>query len=272
MTTRPPAAPATTSGSRFGVDSVRLEGFTFLDLDERRFVELVVSEARAGRGGWVVTPNADIMRQAREDAGIHALVASADALVADGMPLIWASWLQNTPLRGGRVCGSDLIVSLPAAAARADLSVYLLGGAGDTAARTATILTRQNPSLRIVGTHSPPFGFERQPEQIEQMRRRVAEAEPDIVFVALSFPKGERLIQQIRAARPNAWWLGVGAAFDFVSGDIHRAPGWMQATGTEWMFRLVQSPKRLTSRYLLHDVPYVLLLLSGSLLRRFSAL
>jgi N-acetylglucosaminyldiphosphoundecaprenol N-acetyl-beta-D-mannosaminyltransferase len=270
VTARPRRDGGATNGSRFDVATIRLEGLTFLDLDEQAFVELVVSEARAGRGGWVVTPNADIMRQAREDEAIHTLLESADALVADGMPLIWASFLQNTPLRGGRVCGSDLIVSLPAAAARADLSVYLLGGAGDTAARTAEILTRDNPALRIVGTYSPPFGFERDREQIDEMRRLVADAQPDVVFVALSFPKGERLIQQIRGARPNAWWLGVGAAFDFVSGDIHRAPGWMQATGTEWMFRLVQSPKRLTSRYLLHDVPYVLLLLGGSLRRRFG--
>lgn len=270
MTPEPRRDGGATNGSRFDVATIRLEGLTFLDLDERAFVELIVSEARAGRGGWVVTPNADIMRQAHEDDSIRALLASADALVADGMPLIWASWLQNTPLRGGRVCGSDLIVSLPAAAARANLSVYLLGGAGDTGARTAEILTRANPGLRIVGTHSPPFGFERNPEQIEEMRRLVAEAQPDIVFVALSFPKGERLIQQIRGARPNAWWLGVGAAFDFVSGDIQRAPAWMQATGTEWMFRLIQSPKRLTGRYLRHDVPYAFVLLGGSLKRRLG--
>lgn len=271
MTQEPPPGRGATNGSRFDVGTIRLEGLTFLDLDEQAFVELIVAEARAGRGGWVVTPNADIMRQAHEDPGIHALLASADALVADGMPLIWASRLQKTPLRGGRICGSDLIFSLPAAAARANLSVYLLGGAGDTAERTAEILTTANPTLRIVGTYSPPFGFEKKPEQIEQMRRLVADAKPDVVFVALSFPKGERLIQQIRDARPNAWWLGVGAAFDFVSGDIRRAPGWMQATGTEWMFRLLQSPKRLTSRYLVHDVPYVLRLLGGSLTRRFGS-
>ena len=173
MTPEPRRDGGATNGSRFDVATIRLEGLTFLDLDERAFVELIVSEARAGRGGWVVTPNADIMRQAHEDDSIRALLASADALVADGMPLIWASWLQNTPLRGGRVCGSDLIVSLPAAAARANLSVYLLGGAGDTGARTAEILTRANPGLRIVGTHSPPFGFERNPEQIDRKSTRL---------------------------------------------------------------------------------------------------
>lgn len=254
---------------RFGVDVVELEGLTFLDIAHAGFVELVVSECRAGRGGWVITPNTDIMRQAHEDPDVHELVASADALVADGMPLIWASRVQNTPLLGGRICGSDLIFSIPAAAARAGLSLYLLGGAGDTGERTAEELVRRHPTLRIAGTHSPPFGFEKRPAEIEEMRAKVAEAAPDIVFVALSFPKGERLIRQLRDVRPQAWWIGVGAAFDFVAGAIERAPQWMQRTGVEWIFRMVQDPKRLVRRYLVHDLPYAGVLFGQAVRRRF---
>lgn len=258
------------SRSRFGVPVVELEGLPFLDVDHARFVELVVSECQAGRGGWVITPNTDILRQAHEDPEVHALVASADALVADGMPLIWASQVQRTPLHGGRICGSDLIFSIPAAAARSGLSVYLLGGAGDTGEQTARALVARHPELRIAGTYSPPFGFEKHPEQIEQMRARVAEAAPDIVFVALSFPKGERLIRQIRDARPQAWWIGVGAAFDFVAGAIERAPEWMQRTGTEWIFRMRQDPKRLVRRYLWHDLPYAGVLFGKAVRRRLG--
>lgn len=255
---------------RLGVCVVELEGLPFLDIDQAGFVELVVAESRAGRGGWVITPNTDILRQAHDDPEIHALVASADALVADGMPLIWASRLQRTPLHGGRICGSDLIFSIPAAAARAGLSVYLLGGAGDTGQQTARELTARHPSLRIAGMHSPPFGFEKHPEQIEHMRALLAEAQPDLVFVALSFPKGERLIREIRDVLPRAWWIGVGAAFDFVAGAIERAPAWMQATGTEWVFRMVQDPKRLVRRYLWHDLPYAGVLLTHAVRRRLG--
>lgn len=255
---------------RFGVPTVELEGLTFLDVDRERFVELVVAESRAGRGGWVITPNTDILRQAHEDPQIHALVASADALVADGMPLIWASRLQRTPLRGGRICGSDLIYSIPAAAARAGLSVYLLGGAGDTGERTEHELRARDPELRVVGRYSPPFGFEKQPEQLEHMRALLAEAKPDLVFVALSFPKGERLIMQLRDVLPGAWWIGVGAAFDFVAGAIARAPAWMQSTGIEWVFRMTQDPKRLVRRYLWHDLPYAGVLFADALRRRLA--
>lgn len=255
---------------RFGVPTVELEGLTFLDVDRERFVELVVAESRAGRGGWVITPNTDILRQAHEDPRIHALVASADVLVADGMPLIWASRLQRTPLRGGRICGSDLIYSIPAAAARAGLSVYLLGGAGDTGERTEHELRARDPELRVVGRYSPPFGFEKQPEQLEHMRALLAEAKPDLVFVALSFPKGERLIMQLRDVLPGAWWIGVGAAFDFVAGAIARAPAWMQSTGIEWVFRMTQDPKRLVRRYLWHDLPYAGVLFADALRRRLA--
>ena len=264
------AAARNAPSRRFAVGLVHLEGLPFLDLDEERFVDLIVSEARAGRGGWIVTPNTDILRQAHDDASIRELLASADALVADGMPLIWASFIQNTPLRGGRICGSDLIFSVPAAAERAGLSLFLLGGAGDTAERTKAKLVEKHPRLRIVGTYSPPFGFEKRPEEFETMRQRIRETKPDIVFVALSFPKGEWLIQDIRAAAPGAWWIGVGAAFDFVSGEIRRAPKLMQLTGTEWIFRLLQSPKRLARRYLLHDVPYTAVLLTDSVRRRLD--
>lgn len=259
--------PGSVMRERFGEDTVELEGLSFLDVDESRFVSLIVDESQRGRGGWVVTPNTDILRQAHDDPKIRALLASADVLVADGMPLVWASHLQRTPLRGGRVCGSDLIQSIPAAAAQAGLSIYLLGGGGDTAEHTRAKLIERHPGLRVVGTYSPPFGFERKPEEFDRMRALIEAAAPDIVFVALSFPKGERLIQDIRAARPQAWWIGVGAAFDFFSGKIARAPEIMKRTGTEWVFRMIQDPKRLVRRYLWHDLPYVGVLFANSLRR-----
>jgi N-acetylglucosaminyldiphosphoundecaprenol N-acetyl-beta-D-mannosaminyltransferase len=102
------------------------------------------------------------------------------------------------------------------------------------------------------------------------MRALLAEAQPDLVFVALSFPKGERLIRQLRDVLPRAWWIGVGAAFDFVAGAIERAPAWMQTTGTEWVFRMVQDPKRLVRRYLWHDLPYAGVLFGQAVRRRLG--
>lgn len=253
--------------ARHGVSTVDLRGLTFLDLDEAQFVRLIVAEAREGRGGWVVTPNADIVRLTDEDPDLLALVQSADALIADGMPLVWATKLQGTPLRG-RVCGSDLMLSLPVAAADAELSVFLLGGAEGTETETARILRETSPRLIVAGTHSPPFGFEREETEIAAIRTSLARANPDIVFVALGFPKAERLIQRVRDVCPNAWWIGVGAAFDFVAGRYSRAPLWAQQVGLEWLFRLRQDPDRLVDRYLRRDLPFVARLFIGALRQR----
>jgi N-acetylglucosaminyldiphosphoundecaprenol N-acetyl-beta-D-mannosaminyltransferase len=257
---------------RFGLNTIDVEGFPFLDLNEQQFVELVVNERKQGRGGWAITPNCDILRQAHTDSKLRALFHSADAIVADGMPIIWASRIQGTPLRGGRVCGSDLIYSIPAQCAAAGLSIYLLGGVDGSGERTAEILKDKNPSLKIVGTYSPPFGFEKHPEEYERMRALITEAKPDVIFVALSVPKSERLIQEIRASAPDAWWIGVGASFDFVSGTLERAPGLMQRLGLEWLYRMKQDPKRLVRRYLRDDLPYAALMFFNAIRRRFVSL
>lgn len=239
-------------------------------VDEGRFVELVIEESEAGRGGWAVTPNVDIMRLTHQNEDLLQLVGSADALVADGMPLVWASRLQGQPLPG-RVCGSDLISSLPKAAAAAGLPIFLLGGGGNTAERTADILVDRNPGLRVVGTYAPPRGFEDRPEEYQRMIARIRRAAPAIVFVALGFPKAELLIQRIRHTQPDAWWIGVGAAFDFVSGEIKRAPPWMQRIGAEWLHRCLQDPRRLARRYFLHDIPFVSILFGRALRRRLRS-
>jgi N-acetylglucosaminyldiphosphoundecaprenol N-acetyl-beta-D-mannosaminyltransferase len=274
ITAMPHSAKPTRAGfphPRFGTNTVDIEGFPFLDLNKDQFADLVVSERKQGRGGWAITPNCDILRQAHADSKLRTLFHGADAIVADGMPIIWASHIQGTPLRGGRVCGSDLIYSIPERCARAGLSTFLLGGVNGSGERTATILKARYPELRIVGSHSPPFGFEKQPQQYEQMRALIHDAKPDVIFVALSVPKSERLIQEIRASAPDAWWIGVGASFDFVSGALGRAPSLMQRIGLEWLYRMTQDPKRLVARYMRDGLPYVALILMNAFRRRVFA-
>ncbi|MEW6250723.1 MAG: WecB/TagA/CpsF family glycosyltransferase [Planctomycetota bacterium] len=247
---------------------VEVAGVRFQNMTEEQCVEHVVTEAAAGRGGWVVTPNLEILRQCVRDLGTRALVHAADLVVCDGTPIMLASHLQRTPLVG-RVCGSNLIHSLPAAAAERGLSVYLLGGAPGTADETAEVLRQRHPTLRIVGTYCPPFGFESNAGEIAAMAEAIRAARPQIIFVALSFPKGERLIQRIRPAAPQAWWVGVGISFSFACGHVQRAPRWMQRSGLEWVHRLSQEPGRLARRYLVQGLPFAAELAVRSTWRRF---
>lgn len=250
------------------LETVRIAGIDLHDVDGAECVNHVMIEASSGRGGWIVTPNADIARQANRDPMIAQLVARATMRVADGMPLVWASRIVGTPLRE-RVCGSDLVWSLSERAAQQNLSVFLLGGGQeDTASKAAAVLKERYPNLRIAGTWFPPFGFEINPMQKEAMRLALRKAAPDIVYVALGFPKAERLIDELREVLPNAWWIGVGISLSFICEEVPRAPVWMQKVGLEWLHRLTQEPGRLAKRYLWHDLPFVARLLASCLLSR----
>jgi exopolysaccharide biosynthesis WecB/TagA/CpsF family protein len=262
-----PAAAGLIANDRFpDLDQpsvVDLCGVNLHAIDEQECVERILRGCAAGRGGVVVTPNLDHVRRCRNDAEFALLVGKADLVVADGMPLIWASKLQGTPLPA-RVAGSDLISSLSGAAASAGKTIFLLGGDPGTAEAAADVLRERYPGIQIVGTCCPPMGFDADARKINEVTSAVVSARPDIVFVALGSPKQERLIDRLRDRLPGTWWLGVGISFSFLSGDVKRAPRWMRATGLEWVHRLVQEPGRLAKRYLVDGIPFAARLLAGA--------
>ncbi|AGL14571.1 WecB/TagA/CpsF family glycosyltransferase [Actinoplanes sp. N902-109] len=247
-------------------DRVRLDGTGFDPITEGEVVAVVREAIAAGRGGRIVTPNIDILRQARRDPAVRTYLEDADLIVADGMPLVWASRLSGTPLPE-RVAGSSLIRSLSAGLGRDGRSVFLIGGApahdglAHGAARAAERLAAECPGLRIAGTLCPEYGFETDIPAYDAMCSTVAAAQPDVVFVGLGFPKQETVVNRLREVLPSAWYLGCGAAVNFVAGDVGRAPRWMQRSGLEWAHRLGTEPRRLAGRYLKHDAPYALKLL-----------
>jgi N-acetylglucosaminyldiphosphoundecaprenol N-acetyl-beta-D-mannosaminyltransferase len=245
---------------------VDLSGVELHAVTEAGCIQYIMDELAAGRGGVVVTPNLDHLRRCRSDMAFGALVAEADLKVADGMPLVWASRLQGTPLPE-RVAGSDLISSLSAAAAEWGRSIFFLGGDEGTAETAAKILKLRHPELKVVGTYYPPFGFDKKDDEITKIESAIAQAAPDIVYVALGSPKQELLIERIRRVRPAAWWLGVGNSFSFLAGNVRRAPVWMQKRGLEWIHRLAQEPKKLFKRYIVFGVPFAASLLGKSAIR-----
>jgi len=254
----------------FPVGTIDLEGLRLHPLDEEQCVAHVVDAISAGRGGWIVTPNLDHLRRLARDESFKNFYRRADLAVADGMPLVWACRLQNTPLPG-RVAGSDLIWSLSRAAAQHGAGVFLLGGDPGTADEAALELCSRFERLRIAGTHCPAPGFESTPGAIEEMARRLAAARPEVVFVALGSPKQEALIDQLREHLPGAWWLGCGISFSFVAGRVQRAPPWLQQLGFEWLHRMAQEPRRLAGRYLVDGLPFATALMARSAWRGIRA-
>ncbi len=230
--------------------------------------ERIVGDAKMGVGGWVITPNLDILRRVVRQPTFRRMYDLSTLRLADGMPLVWASKVRGTPLPE-RVAGSDLIFALAAKAAERGASLFLLGGNPGAAEQTASVLRERYPGLVIAGTLCPPMGFEKDPEEFARIVSAVQAASPELVLVALGSPKQEQVIEQLRPLLPRAWFLGIGITFSFVAGEVRRAPMWMRRVGLEWMHRMVQEPRRLVRRYLIDGVPFAVYLLAASAVQRF---
>lgn len=246
---------------------VEVMGFPFHRVTEADAIRHVLGALSRGQGGWVLTPNLEILRMVDVDPKLRAFFRQADLIVADGMPIVWASRLQKEPLPE-RVAGSSLVGTLSAAAALEGRSVFLLGGDPGSAEAAAVELVRRSPRLVVRGTYCPPRGFEHDPVEMARIRARLGEAAADIVYVAVGCPKQERLIEAIRPDRPEAWYLGVGISFSYLAGEVQRAPAWMRKSGLEWFYRLAQEPGRLAKRYLVHDIPFAAKLAAHALRMR----
>lgn len=208
-----------------------------------------MAQERQKHPKMVATANAQFAQLASVDRRFRSLLSNADLVVADGMSLVLASRLLGHSLPE-RVAGVDLLVRLCEAAAIAGLSVYFVGGRPCAAEKAAKNLCESFPLLKVAGTDCPPIGFDRDPQESAAVVRRISEAAPDILFVAFGAPKQEYWIEEHAERLQVKIMIGVGCSFDVLSGQVPRAPLWMQKVGVEWIFRLSREPRRLWKRYL----------------------
>ena len=179
-----------------------LFGLDFAGLTELETAVAVVDRLEEGVGGQIFTANLDVLRVARCEPWVRDAMARAELLVADGMPLVWASRLSGAPLPE-RVAGSSLLFTLCEQAAEADVGVFFLGGNNGAAHAAAAELKRRFPALRVTGDYFPPFGFERNLDELVRMDEHLLAARPDIVFVALPFAKAARVMTRLRELLPD---------------------------------------------------------------------
>ncbi|MFT5424583.1 MAG: N-acetylglucosaminyldiphosphoundecaprenol N-acetyl-beta-D-mannosaminyltransferase [Phycisphaerales bacterium] len=243
---------------------VCVRGIEFDHITSAETIAEVFDRMEGGAGGQVVTANLDHMVRASREPRYLRHLQSAELNVADGMPIVWASRLRGRPLPE-RVTGSDMVHGLVAEAAARGRSVFLLGGNPGVAQEAGRVWSEKHAGLRVAGSYCPPMGFEKDEAAMGEIRRVLAESEPDLVLVALGSPKQEYLIEDLREMLPQAWWIGVGISFSFVTGQVRRAPVWMQRIGLEWLFRLLCEPRRLAKRYLVDGVPFASVLLISAI-------
>lgn len=202
---------------------------------------------------FVVTPNVDHIVQIEKGGVLADAYESADLILCDGKPLIWISRYYGNPIKE-KISGSDLFPEICRMAAEKGYTMYFLGAAEGIAAKAAEVLKQKYVGLKVVGTYSPPYGFENNQEEIDRIINQIHEAKPDILIFGLGTPKQEKFILNYRTRLNVPVSLGLGASFDFVAGNVKRAPKWMSDHGLEWLFRITQDPKRMAKRYLVDDV------------------
>lgn len=214
-----------------------------------RAIECLIQE---NRNSYVVTPNVDHIIQLEGGGEICEAYKNADLILTDGKPLIWISRWYGTPIKE-KISGSDLFPRLCQLAAEKEYKMYFLGAAEGVAAKAAKNLMQKYPGLQVVGTYSPPIGFEDNETEMNKIVEMITILKPHILIVGLGCPKQEKFILHNHKKLGVPVSLGLGASLDFEAGNVKRAPKWMADHGFEWLFRITQDPKRMVKRYLIDD-------------------
>lgn len=238
---------------RFSVIGTPIAGATF-----QAALDTLVDAPASGARLHVHFCTVHSVVEAHDDAALQAVLAAPDALsFPDGVPLMWVGRAQGAVVE--RVCGPDMMPALIERSLARGGRHFFYGGAPGVAERLAARLAERAPGLQVVGTYSPPFRALTEAEELSE-RAMINAARPDYVWVGLGAPKQDLWVARQRPYLDAAVLLAVGAAFDFHSGGLRRAPAWMQARGLEWAYRLYAEPRRLARRYLITNSRFAWLL------------
>lgn len=204
----------------------------------------------------LVGVNADKINEMRENERLRSIVNGCGIINADGASVIMASKFLKKPLPE-RVAGIDLMQELVALSEQKGYQVFLLGAKQEVVEKTAQTLQDKHPGLILAGIHNGYFSEKEWPE-ISQMLRV---AQPDFVFVGITSPMKEYLVEYLQKDGHRCVFMGVGGSFDVISGNIPRAPLWMQKCNLEWLFRVIQEPRRLFKRYFVGNWKFIMAVL-----------
>ena len=216
-----------------------LLGLPFDAVDLAGAVRAVQSSARSRTPCFFSTPNTNFVVTAQRDEAFRASVYRSDLSLIDGMPLLWMARLLGLPFRE-RVAGSVLFEALRQSTAQ-PIGVYFFGGPDGVAAAAAERLNAQPQGLHCVGHDSPGFVSVEAMSDAARIERINASA-ADFVVVSLGAKKGQAWIERNRARLHAPVISHLGAVVNFVAGTVRRAPGWMQRSGVEWLWRIREEP------------------------------
>lgn len=225
------------------VDNVDMDGAV-------RMIEGLIAHKKKS---YVVPVNVDVIMKIEQDSHLKRAVNGADVILVDGKPLVWVSSFIKRPVKA-KVSGSDLVPALCEISLRKGYTLFIMGGREGVAERAKARLEKRLPGIKINGTYAPPFGFEKDPDEIKKANDIISAARPDLLVVCLGCPKQEKWIYENYKRYDALVSVCAGATVDFLAGDVGRAPKWMSEHGLEWFYRFLQEPRRLFKRYFFDDV------------------
>lgn len=246
------ALPSAENGQvpTFTCCSVRIDAHTL-----ESAVDALLSQPDPAVGRAVHLCNAFNLSLARGDPEMRRRLHESDFNLPDGMPLVWIGRRLGLGSLIGRVYGPDLMLATMDRGRELGIRHFLYGSTNEVLTKLEAELRRRFAGVDVVGRDAPPFR-ELNAEEELVLELRLADLRPDIVWVGLGTPKQDAFVYNFRQRVPSTF-VAVGAAFDFISGVKRQAPLWMQKGGLEWAYRLAHEPRRLGSRYLVHNARFV---------------
>lgn len=201
----------------------------------------------------LVPGSIDFVMKAKKDPIFRQELWRADIVFADGVPIVWAASLLGEPLKG-RVSGTDIVWSCAQISSENECPVALIGGKFEITQAAMRNMKEKFPSAKLHALFTPfPLG----PKENEDLVKEIRRVKAKIVLAALGAPRQERWVQGHLSACAANVGIGIGSAFDIISGDKKRAPKFMRDHGFEWLHRMLLEPRRLGKRYLIEDSPFL---------------
>jgi N-acetylglucosaminyldiphosphoundecaprenol N-acetyl-beta-D-mannosaminyltransferase len=239
--------PVGNATADLGVERFRVRGIEIAAINIASATDLVEELATTAQGAYVTVTGAHGIVESVYSEQVREAHERAALVFPDGMPLVWLGHLLG--FKGiDRVYGPDLMESVFSRRELREFRHFFYGSTPDVVDRLASIIRTRFGEFNLIGTHCPPVrptGFDEDEEVIAHIRQ----LRPQIVWVGLSTPKQELWLHKHMQKIGSCFGIGVGAAFDLVSGVTQQAPRWIQRSGFEWLFRLLVEPRRLFRRY-----------------------
>lgn len=216
-------------------------------------LDFIVSTIKKREKIFVVTPNVDHIVKLEENVRFQEAYKNAGLVLVDGTPIMWIAKWYGTPLKE-KITGPRLAEKVFELASQNGFSVFILGAADGVAETAAHKMSEKYDSCNIVGTYSPKYGFEKDEKEINRIIQIINRCKPDLLVAGMGSPKTEILLNEHIQELDVRVALSVGAAIDFISGNVERCSEWINKIGLEWLYRFIKEPKRMFKRYFIDDV------------------